>query len=521
MKNFYDVAIVGYGPVGQMQAAKLSQLGHEVVVFERFPGLYGMPRAGHIDHEVMRIFQSVGASEEVAADAFPMTKYVWRNADGKTLISFDWDQTSISGWKSDYLFFQPYMEAALDRSVRSTSKASVYHGWEAIGLIQHEDGVELTVRKTRDGASDPEGERKTVRASYLVGADGANSFVRESVGLSYEDFGFQENWLVTDFKPTRPLKFDFDNGQVCDPKRPMCLFQLGQSHRRFEFMLLPGETKAEMENPDSIWELVSPWISPDDANLIRRAVYTFQSKLVRDWRRGRVLLIGDSVHLMPPFMGQGMCSGVRDAANLAWKLDLVLRGVASDTLLDSYTVERRPHVRKIIEQSTELGRVSCTTQPEVAKARDEAFFAGVVPPPPPFPHLESGLLLPGGWGDEIAGRLGPQGRLRSPEGTEALCDDLVAVGWHLITFGDLPMTLDQATRQALDCLLVRWIPIDAPGGYEDIDGTYREYFEAKGVRAVLIRPDFYVFGGARNADELVNLIHGLITAIPIQEAALG
>ncbi|WP_186116988.1 bifunctional 3-(3-hydroxy-phenyl)propionate/3-hydroxycinnamic acid hydroxylase [Burkholderia gladioli] len=520
MKNFYDVAIVGYGPVGQMQAAKLSRLGHEVVVFERFPGLYGMPRAGHIDHEVMRIFQSIGASEEVAADAFPMTKYVWRNAEGKTLISFDWDQTSISGWKSDYLFYQPYMEAALDRSVRSASTASVYHGWEAIGLVQHEDCVELTVRKTRDGASDPEGERKMVRVSYLVGADGANSFVRESVGLSYEDFGFQENWLVADFKPTRPLKFDFDNGQVCDPKRPMCLFQLGQSHRRFEFMLLPGETKAEMENPGSIWGLVSPWISPDDANLIRRAVYTFQSKLVPDWRCGRVLLIGDSVHLMPPFMGQGMCSGVRDATNLAWKLDLVLRGVASDTLLDSYTVERKPHVRKIIEQSTELGRVSCTTRPEVAKARDEAFFAGVVPPPPPFPHLESGLLLPGGRADEIAGRLGPQGRLRSPDGTEALCDDLVAGGWHLITFGDLQPTLDQATRQALDSLLVRWIQIEAPGGYEDIDGTYREYFEAKGMRAVLVRPDFYVFGGARNADELDSLIHGLIAAIPIQEAAL-
>ncbi|PRG50848.1 monooxygenase, partial [Burkholderia gladioli] len=136
-----------------MQAAKLSRLGHEVVVFERFPGLYGMPRAGHIDHEVMRIFQSIGASEEVAADAFPMTKYVWRNAEGKTLISFDWDQTSISGWKSDYLFYQPYMEAALDRSVRSASTASVYHGWEAIGLE--------TVSKRARGAVNFRGELLT------------------------------------------------------------------------------------------------------------------------------------------------------------------------------------------------------------------------------------------------------------------------------------------------------------------------------------------------------------------------
>lgn len=511
MDDILDVLQVGYGPVGQMHAAKLGRMGHRVAAYERFHDQYKLSRAGHFDHEVMRFLQSIDCATAVAEDAFPMTKYEFRNAVGETLITLDWDAPSVSGWKSDYLFYQPYMEAALDHAARASGSVEVHRGWEAIALVQHADHVALTVRRTRaDGGAEPQGEQRTVKARYLVGADGANSFVRKAVGPDMEDFGFRENWLVGDFKPKRPLTMAFDNGQICDPKRPMCLFQLGLTHRRFEFMVMPGDDLARMQRPEALWELVNPWITPDDADLIRQAVYTFQSKLLANWRHDRVLLIGDATHLMPPFMGQGMCSGMRDATNLAWKLDLVLRGIASDALLDTYTLERKPHVHSIIKQSTELGRVSCTIDPEVAAARDAAFRSGPAAPPP-FPWIEAGIVLKTGslHATAVAGRLGPQARVRSVDGREGLCDDFVGTGWHLIGLGLDRLDLDAASRALIDTLRIATVAIDATTGYADVDNFYARYFGNAGLQAVIVRPDFVVYGGVESLADVDSLLASL------------
>ncbi|MDB5577572.1 MAG: hypothetical protein JWR80_2748 [Bradyrhizobium sp.] len=498
--QIHDILQIGYGPVGQVGAALFGRLGHNVAVFERHGGLYALPRAGHVDHEIVRNFQAIGAAEDVLKDAYRCSTYGWRNQHGETLIDIDWSQDGISGWASDYLMYQPYVEDALDRAARRAPSVQIHQGWEAVAIEQHSDHVEATFAA---GALDDSGQyihtgvRRTARGRYLIGADGANSTTRSSAGIELEDLGFRERWLVVDFRQKRDLSFEFDNGQICDPARPMCLFQLGKSHRRFEFMVLPEDEPDTLVTPEAVWSLVSRWLSPEDADLIRSTIYTFRSANARAWRSDRILLAGDAAHLMPPFLGQGMCSGVRDVANLAWKLDLVLRGQAKDTLLDSYIVERKPHVSNIIEQAVALGKVSCTVDVEAARQRDEAFFTHQVPPPPPFPWIEKGILQrsPSVSAAAVVGQLGLQARISRGEGPAALADDVVGAGWQLISrngAGAVESQIGRAVIGALGVLELNFAGRD--GKIVDHDGLYGRYFDETGIDAILVRPDFYVFG---------------------------
>lgn len=519
-ERMYDVVQVGYGPVGQICAALLGRKGYRVGVFERHSGLYALPRAGHFDHEIMRVIQSLGAAPAVLEDLFRCSRYLWQNQHGETLVDIDWSKDGVSGWASDYLFYQPHIENALDRAVRRCPTVDVHHGWEAKAIRQFTDHVEVDLEAytlEADG-SVSYGEQQTVKAAYVIGADGANSLVRTASGADMECLGFEEQWLVTDFRQKRPLTFAFDNGQICDPERPLCLFQLGQTHRRFEFMVMPGDDVAELLKPEKVWSLVSKWLSPDDAELIRATVYTFRSGTASAWRRGRALLAGDAAHLMPPFLGQGMCSGIRDAVNLVWRLDLVMRGVAPETLLDGYEVERRPHVRAIIDQAVALGRISCTIDPQVAAERDRMLLSGGTPPPP-FPWLSDGLLQsdPGSAAARLVGRLGPQGRV-GHRGTGVLADDVVGTGWQLISLQDLSPELDAAARSTMDRLDIRHV-VTGETGLGDPDGTYRAFFVEHGVKALLVRPDYYIFGAIDEGGSVPELLADLAAQIGLAAAA--
>ncbi|MCP2320136.1 3-(3-hydroxy-phenyl)propionate hydroxylase [Nocardia amikacinitolerans] len=516
--EIYDVAVIGYGPVGQTMAALLGSAGHTVAVFERWPSLYGRARAGHIDHEIMRIFQSIGIAERLEEDMFRANKYVFRNAEGETLMTFDWDRDGISGWPSDYIMYQPYIEDALDDKVRDLTSVNVFRGWEAASIERHTDHVQVEFRSVHFiGHHKVLGDdARTVRAKYLVGADGANSTVRAHIGSTQTDFGFRETWLVCDLEPLEPLDFGFDNGQICDPARPHCLFQLGKRHRRFEFALLPGESAEQMNDADVAWKLMAPYgVSERNAKLVRQAVYTFQSKLADRWRDGRIFLAGDAAHVMPPFMGQGMCSGVRDAKALAWRLSLALRGIGGAGLFDSYQTERAPHVAALIGMSIEAGRVSCTFDPDVAAARDEAFRRGDVPPPAPFPHLTGGLLGADS-GTGVAGTLAPQGRIATAEFTGRF-DDVFGASWVLLLAPGVAGHLDAQRTAALEHLGGKIVTLSAPGaGGEvvDVDGYYAAYFAEHGLAAILYRPDFYVFAATSDPGAIASLVDDL-------EAKLG
>jgi 2-polyprenyl-6-methoxyphenol hydroxylase-like FAD-dependent oxidoreductase len=510
-----DVAIVGYGPVGQALAALLGRAGHRVAVFERFREIYRLPRAVHLDHEIMRLLQTLGLAEVLDGEMVPVDDYRWFGADGELLLRFEPRSPAPSGWDGDYMFFQPELERAVDEHACVAAGVTVERGWAAEGLEQSDDGVELTLRRV----SEPEpgrlaltDETRTVSARWVVGADGANSFVREASGITRRDLGFQERWLVVDAEPDdmAALAHLPIACQHCDPARPTTIVQSGPRHRRWEFMLLPDEQASDFEDPERVWALLEPWYRPQDGPLTRSAVYEFRSMVAEQMRSGRALLVGDAAHLTPPFLGQGLCSGLRDAANVAWKLDLVLRGLAPAELLDTIERERQPQNEAIIRLAIELGKVLCQLDPKAAAERDAMLRQVEAPPPLGLPPLSDGVLRRRG-SEPLAGTLSVQGLVRRA-GREGRFDDVVGRGFQLIVAAGDPIAgLAGDQRALIDALDVSVASLDptVPGGVHDVDGRLTAWLSEHEAHAVLVRPDFYVFGSARSAHELPDLLDDL------------
>src|SRR5438552_8106143 len=426
MDDRYDVGIVGYGPVGQPLAILLGQRGWRVGVFEKQPAAYPLPRAVHFDHEVARILQAAGLGRELPRLSEPADVYEWRNAAGETLLRIGSRHAGLSGWPDANMFSQPDLERALDARARALPGVEVRRACEVVDIRPAGGDVELMV-------ADPDGEPSQVRARWVVGCDGANSLVRRHLGATVTDLGFFFDWLIVDVVPREPRVWDPINGQLCDPARPTTVVSGGPGRRRWEFMRLPGEEIAELDTEASAWRLLEPWaLHPANATLERHAVYPFQARCVDGWWTGRMLLAGDAAHQMPPFAGQGMCSGIRDAANLAWKLDLVLAGKAPHRLLDTYATERVPHVSMVIDFSMQLGKVICIADPSEAAARDAMMTAAVdsgqIVAAPPL-GIGPGMLLDG---DPRAGQLFVQGRVARGDATGRF-DDVVGGGFTLIS----------------------------------------------------------------------------------------
>jgi 2-polyprenyl-6-methoxyphenol hydroxylase-like FAD-dependent oxidoreductase len=522
----WDVAIIGYGPTGQMLAILLGQRGYRVAVFERWLQLYPLPRAVHYDGEVARILQGAGVAKELEAVVEPAWGgYEWRNASGETLQSFDSGRGAF-GWPTDTMFAQPDLARILDAKVKSLPTVEVYQGWEAEQAGQEQNQIVLQVRRQTAGHSGellPTPESQIVRARYLIGADGANSFLRTRMHPPMTDLGFVFDWLVIDVIPHEQREWNPPNLQVCDPARPTSVISGGKGRRRWEFMRLPGENIEELNRPETAWRLLEPWqITPQNATLERHTVYTFRACWADTWRKGRFFLAGDAAHLTPPFAGHGMGAGMRDGVNLAWKFDLVLSGRATETLLDTYTSERLPHVQQFIHFAVELGKVICISDPEAAAMRDARMLAASRQPnratssAPAFP-LGPGILLEG---DQLAGHSFIQGDV-TPDGKRGRFDDVVGRGFCLIsTEGDPASVLDTPTRNFFSSIGGLYAHVtkdhaEAPHRIIDVHGIYHEWFAAHQCGVVLTRPDYAVFGTApdlEGAIKLVKILHAQLTA---------
>ncbi len=512
MAKSVDVAIVGYGPVGRLLALKLGQRGYRVTVLEKRTAGYALPRAAHFDDEIARILQSVGASPDDMSEAVEPynDKYEWRSPDGSLLLELDWTGTGPSGWNVSNFFHQPEVEQFLDGRVGTLPGVQVLRGHTVVGHTDRGDVVDVQ-------AESADGEPITISARYVVGADGANSIVREWIGTAVTDLGYFRDWLVVDLKPNARLVFTPPASQLCDPARPTTLVPGGPGRRRFEFMRLPSETSDELGTTDAAWRLLAPWgVRPDNAEIERNIVYTFQARSCDRWRAGRLFIAGDAAHLMPPFAGQGMCSGLRDVVNLEWKLDLVLRGLAGESILDSYGTERAEHVQHFIEESMGLGAVICMTDPEEAAQRDQVLKAdieaGVQLPPRPLPRL-------GEWfyrHDDLSGTLAIQARVAGPSGEGRFDDIFGAGGVLLLDSAELKETLSEDRQARLADLGFRIVTLgDQPDEQTAVDttGAYGRWFGELNAHAVLIRPDYYLWGVGRSARDLSGLVDDLLAQL--------
>ncbi|TGN65120.1 bifunctional 3-(3-hydroxy-phenyl)propionate/3-hydroxycinnamic acid hydroxylase [Nocardioides eburneiflavus] len=506
-----DVIVVGFGPTGMSLAALLGQQGLDVVVLERYEGLYNLPRAAAFDDETMRTFQKLGVAEKMIPGTNVQPGYTWVNGNDDVLMDIEFENPGRCGWPSQYMMYQPHVETVLHDLVESLPNVRVHRGTRVVGLTQDATGVAVT-------ATAPDGADRHVRGRYLVGCDGGSGFVREALGVGLDDYGFFENWLVCDFHLRREVPGLPTFRQVCNPAEPIAIVNIGPRYHRFSFRLEAETSREEATHAERVWERVSEYLHPEDADLVRTANYTFRSAIAERWRTGRVLLAGDAAHQMPPFLAQGMVSGIRDARNLAWKLGMVLAG-HSDELLNSYQEEREPHVRFITEKAIELGRVQTMRDVEEAKRRDARMIAARQANERPvklvYPALSGGLVSSGG-------DLFPQGLVSSPERT-ALLDDVVGTGWLMVANGAPVLdSLSQATRDAFAALGGREVTFGLtsmfePADLSDTGGVYARWFTGTGCAAVIVRPDSYIYGLARDADELAALTKELLgqLAVPV------
>ncbi len=497
----HDVAVVGAGPVGCVLALLLADAGRRVVVVERWPVPYPLPRAVHFDDESARILQGVGLGPVLPGLSEAADVYEWQNGEGVPLLRIGTAGGGRSGWPSANMFNQPDLERELHARVERHPAIEIRRGVEAVGVHDHGDHVELSVRTTGTRESEPP---DLVAARYLVGCDGANSFVRRALGFDMEDHGYFFDWLIVDVALHEPRPFDPVNLQICDPRRPTTAVSGGPGRRRWEFMCLPGEHLDALDDPDRAWELLAPWdVTPANSTMVRHAGYRFQARWATRWHEGRVFLAGDAAHQTPPFAGQGMCTGLRDAANLAWKLDLALGHPGSAAILDTYDEERIPHAAQVIGFAIELGKIICVPDPEAAAERDALMAPmvadGLTSPSPGMPSLTAGVLAldtPG------AGELFVQGIVSDGRRT-GRADDLIGGGWTLL--GDAA-ALATIPKDLLDWFRAVGVvasiaePEDiGDADIEDVDGTYRSWLAAHAVDAVIQRPDFYVYGSASTA----------------------
>ncbi|MBX2875187.1 MAG: bifunctional 3-(3-hydroxy-phenyl)propionate/3-hydroxycinnamic acid hydroxylase [Saprospiraceae bacterium] len=490
----YDISIVGCGPVGATLANLLGHFGYTVAIFEKEMKVYRAPRAVHIDDEVVRIFQAVGILDKLKANIVPFERMQFVSAKGKVMLeACSPSNYQPYGHTPANWFLQPVLEELLRAQFEENSNIRFYQGCEVNDLIEQSASVQLTALELRTQ------KEITIESKYLIGCDGGKSLVRKSMAVTFDSLNFDQSWMVVDtfVKSAQDLELlPHLHQQICDPYRPVTYVPGVGNHRRFEFMLRADETPESIAEPEMIHRLLASFIDPQKLEIARSAVYTFHGLIANQWKKGRLILAGDSAHQMPPFAGQGMCSGIRDAHNLAFKLDLVLSGLASQALLDSYQAERKPHVTEISKGAIKMGKLIQAQTPYKVWLRDLQFFLAqrssylqtkmqedFVKKTP----YKQGFI---GKRHPLSGQLAIQPTISVGQNRELWLDELLGNQFALISTQKLGGTHTQAFEKQLGAKILIL--------NKDFQATpFEEWMAKHDIDFVLIRPDRYIYDAGK------------------------
>lgn len=494
----YDVAVVGYGPTGATAANLLGQMGLRVAVIERDPDVYGRARAISTDEEVLRVWQSVRLSDRLQADMLPGRPVTFVDATGVPFID-----TTIHGrgcgHPAQQFLYQPAVDHVLREGVARYPNVEVLLEHECLRVANRADHVELLIADLRTDAV------RRVRASYVIASDGGSSPTRGLLGIGYGGRTYAERWVVIDTKVVKEWEGHDRLRFHCNPSRPTvdCPTPLG--HHRWEYPARPGEDEAQLVTDEAVWQVLhEQGITDDQVKILRAVIYSHHVRVADRWRAGRVFLAGDAAHAMPPWIGQGMSAGVRDAANLCWKLAAVLRGHAPASLLDSYETERKPHVTEVTQRAAFVGRVITERRPWLATLRNHVLravtkssavrIAGEKRYWIPDAHYDDGFFA---GGHRAIGWQIPQPWVIDAEDNVVRLDDVLDGRWAILHIG--PPVLGTTAWTNLGARAYRLTGPDQPGhpgSVRDKDCMLLRWMRQMKATALVVRPDGFVYAAA-------------------------
>jgi 3-(3-hydroxy-phenyl)propionate hydroxylase len=507
-----DAVVVGCGPVGGITANFLGLYGMRTLVLERELQEHIQPRAFSCDDETQRNFQAAGLVGELAVALWPCQSMDYIDAQKQVLGTAVFKDLDFgNGHPAISFFSQPQLESVLRKGLGRFPHVELRMGHEVESYTQDAEGLTVQVKDRRTGRIFP------VRTRYLLGCDGGHSAVRHLMGVEMEGISYGEPWITLACTTTTPEpNFSY---YVCDPERPGFATRCPLNEIRMDFLVRENERTDVIETKEFVDQLLGRFIDPKTATVTRAAVFTFHNKVASRWRDGRVFLLGDAAHLMPPFLGQGLCSGVRDAINLTWKLAQVWRGAAGDALLDTYESERRPHAVSMIKATLMMGRVMLARSKVISALRNvlmrwsyrhiagaRSFIRDFKAKPKLL--ISSGFISHGRRkGNAAEGTYFPQPRVAVAERGTLPLDDVLGNRFVVLCVADVSEPVRQsaeALARELGGALLRVLPADraseaGPGTVVDMEGKLAAWFTQYQADTVLLRPDRYVYGASRGA----------------------
>ena len=477
MKEF-DVTIVGLGPAGGTLANLLAMHGFSILILDREKSFYPLPRAVHFDDEIMRVFQTIGITKEFLKHTIinKGTKFV----NSKDKVILDWPRPkkiTDNGWYPSYRFHQPDLEKKLRKKLKNYKKVSIEQNSEVKKIINSKNQVDIIY------ANISSHKEYIVRSKYLVGCDGANSITRKQMKTTMDNLGFTQKWAVVDLilkkkknnLPDRTIQYS-------NPKQPATYCRNVGKRRRWEFAIKKNHSDKKVLSESYIWNFLKPWLKKSEAIIERKTIYTFESAIARKWRKGRVFIAGDAAHLMPPFMGQGMCAGIRDASNLAWKIANCLRNKFNETLLNTYQSERSLNVKEYIKTTMRMGEFVNAVESIQITDNIKSDNKGIKSMQSIKPKLGKGL---GNLKDKNRGKTFPQFKIKN---NKTLDNNFSKKGMIILSSDVNPKTS-------------KYYSILKAKNFSNVS----RYLKNIKSKAILVRPDRFILASARSNKE-VNLL---------------